>query len=72
MDEKKYAENYVVTNKKKQPSDSESAAPTLIDDGDEGKCGYGSWEPGFLQCCNSAKGFLVIYCFLVVVQGRKY
>ena len=43
----------------------------LVDEGlDEGNCGYGSCEPGFLRCCNNAKGFLVMYCLSVVVQGE--
>ena len=42
----------------------------LVDEEEEGKCGYGGCEPRFLQCCNNAKGFLVIYCFLVIVQGK--
>ena len=39
---------------------------------DEGNCGYGSCEPKFLRCCNNAKGFLVVYCFLVIVQGTPF
>lgn len=54
---------------KKQRSKSSSTSSLVIVDEEEGKCGYGSCEPGFLQCCNSAKGFLVVYCFLVIVQG---
>ena len=38
----------------------------------EGECGYGSCEPKFLQCCNNAKGFLVVFFFLAIVQGKDY
>ena len=48
-------------------SDSEES---LVGEEEEGNCGYGSCEPRFLQCCNNAKGFLVVYCFLVIVQGK--
>ena len=71
MDENKSIEPDIATKEKKKKSlDSESTVSNVIDDDEEGKCGYGSCEPGFLQCCNSAKGFLVVYCFLVIVQGR--
>ena len=48
-------------------SDSEVS---LVGEEKEGNCGYGSCEPRFLKCCNNAKGFLAVYCCLVVVQGK--
>jgi len=36
---------------------------------EEGRCGYGNCEPGFLRCCNNAKAFLIVYFFFAVVQG---
>ena len=36
----------------------------------EGNFGFGSCEPKFLQCCNNAKGFLVMFCLFAVVQGK--
>jgi len=54
------------TDSEVSPSGSEL---TLEGVEDEGNCGYGSCEPKFLRCCNNAKGFLVVYCFLVIVQG---
>ena len=36
----------------------------------EGKCGFGSCQPKFLQCCNNATGYLIIHCLIVLVQGK--
>ena len=38
----------------------------------EGNFGFGSCEPKFLQCCNNAKGFLVMFCLYAVVQGKLF
>ncbi|KAM9330944.1 solute carrier organic anion transporter family member 4C1 [Gastrophryne carolinensis] len=35
----------------------------------EGPCGWGSFTPSFLQCCNNPTGYLVLYSLLAVMQG---
>ncbi|XP_063820142.1 solute carrier organic anion transporter family member 4C1 [Pseudophryne corroboree] len=35
----------------------------------EGPCGWGSFTPRFLQCCNNPKGYLVMYSLLAIMQG---
>ena len=57
-------------NKSTRKSNSTERSIPVFDD-EEGKCGYGSCEPKWLQCCNNAKGFLVCYCFVVIVQGEQ-
>lgn len=69
IDEENSSSDEGIEKKEQKTSQSGSTSTLVIDDQEEGKCGYGSWEPRFLQCCNSAKGFLVVYCFLVIVQG---
>jgi len=35
-----------------------------------GECGWLGFNPSCLRCCNNAKGFLVMYCLFVIVQGK--
>ncbi|XP_063820143.1 solute carrier organic anion transporter family member 4C1-like [Pseudophryne corroboree] len=35
----------------------------------EGPCGWGSFTPRFLQCCNNPIGYLVMYSLLAVMEG---
>ena len=46
-----------------------SSVSDLMCDEEEGNCGYGSCEPKWLQVFNNPKGFLVLHCFVLVVQG---
>uniref|UniRef100_A0A8C5M0G3 Solute carrier organic anion transporter family member n=1 Tax=Leptobrachium leishanense TaxID=445787 RepID=A0A8C5M0G3_9ANUR len=39
------------------------------DEYEEGPCGWGSWTPRWMQCCNNPKGYLVMYSFLAIMQG---
>ncbi|XP_076801719.1 solute carrier organic anion transporter family member 4C1-like [Clavelina lepadiformis] len=54
--------------KEKRRNDSDVTSSSLLEE-DLGRCGWGKFTPDALQCCNSPKGFLVVYCFLVIVQG---
>ncbi|KAM8962211.1 solute carrier organic anion transporter family member 4C1 [Pelodytes ibericus] len=35
----------------------------------EGPCGWGSFVPRCLQCCNNPKGYLLFYSLLAIMQG---
>ena len=58
-------------NKDQNKKRSDTSIKPAIVGTEDGSCGYGSWEPGSLQCCNNAKGFLVVICLLITVQGKK-
>ncbi|XP_075037478.1 solute carrier organic anion transporter family member 4C1-like [Mixophyes fleayi] len=53
------------------PAEKEEPLPDHLvkEEFKEGPCGWGSFTPRFLQCCNNPKGYLVIYSFLAVMQG---
>ena len=35
-------------------------------------CGWRGWRPQWLQACNNPKVFLILLCWLVIVQGENY
>lgn len=42
-----------------------------LDTFEEGPCGWGSFTPSVIQCCNNPKGYLVFYSLLGVMQGAS-
>ncbi|XP_078070846.1 solute carrier organic anion transporter family member 4C1-like [Mustelus asterias] len=54
-----------VQQKPYQPEKKE----TIEQEFEEGPCGWGNFTPKCLQCCNNAKGYLVFYSLLGIIQG---
>lgn len=52
------------------PGSRERSGPGSLTEFEEGPCGWGSFQPHYLQLCNTPQGFLVHYCLLALTQGK--
>ncbi|KAE8635702.1 hypothetical protein XENTR_v10002710 [Xenopus tropicalis] len=57
------------SKKVEEPESSPSLAVASGEEYKEGPCGWGSFTPSCVQCCNNPKGYLVMYSLLAVMQG---
>ncbi|OCT98558.1 solute carrier organic anion transporter family member 4C1-like [Xenopus laevis] len=53
----------------KEPESSPSPAQAPGEEFKEGPCGWGSFTPSCVQCCNNPMGYLVMYSLLAIMQG---